>query len=190
MTVMPAGYMTGKLVAAMPFVHSSHLSQIVIYVCGHDSQGAIGLMLNRIFPTMTFQEMLEQLGAPASDDCRQLVLHYGGSIEMTRGFVLHSTDVQMESTVMVAPHFALTSTMDILRELAEGRGPRQAFVSLGYTAWSPGQLEDEILRNLWVVIDDPAPELVFQPHVDHSWHQSLAHLGINPHMLSLEAGNA
>lgn len=187
---MPTGYMAGKLVAAMPFVHASHLSQIVIYVCGHDAQGAIGLTLNRVFPTMTFHELLEQLAIPVADQCRPLVLHYGGNIEMTRGFVLHSTDVQMESTVVISPNFALTSTLDMLRQLAEGNGPEQAFASLGYTAWAPGQLEDEIRRNLWMVIDDPAPELIFQPHVDHSWHQSLAHLGVDPHMLSLDAGTA
>lgn len=190
MNAATTGYMAGKLIAAMPFVHSSHLSQIVMYICGHDAQGAIGLMLNRIFPTMTFQELLEQLDVQTDNHCRPLVLHYGGNVEMTRGFVLHSAEMQMESTVVIAHNFALTSTIDILKELAEGRGPQQAFVSLGYTAWSPGLLEEEIRRNLWVVIDDPAPELVFQPHVDHSWHQSLAHLGVNPHMLSLDAGTA
>lgn len=190
MTVVAPGYMTGKLVAAMPFVHATHLSQIVIYICGHDAQGAIGLILNRVFPTMTFHELLEQLAIPSNSECRSLVLHYGGNVEMTRGFVLHSTDVQLESTVLISPNFALTSTLDMLRELARGKGPRQVLASLGYTAWASGQLENEIRQNLWMVIDDPAPELVFQPHVDHSWHQSLAHLGVNPQMLAIDSGNA
>lgn len=190
MTVKPTGYMAGKLLVAMPFVHSSHMSQIVIYLCGHDSQGAIGLILNRVFPTLTFNELLKQLAIPVSDDCRQLVLHYGGSVEVTRGFVLHSPEIQVESTVVVAPNFALTSTMDILRQLADGEGPQQVLASLGYTAWPPGQLESEICQNLWIVIEDPDPELVFRPHVDHSWHQSLAYLGVNPHMLSLDVGHA
>lgn len=190
MIAKSTGYMTGKLLVAMPFVHSSNMSQIVIYVCGHDAQGAIGLVLNRIFPTLTFHDLLDQLDIPVSPECRPLVLHYGGAVEMTRGFVLHSPEVQMESTVIIAPEFALTSTLDMLRQLAEGKGPKQSLVSLGYTAWPPGQLEKEIRQNLWMLIEDPSPDLVFHPHVDHSWHQSLAHIGVKPYMLSLDIGHA
>lgn len=184
-------YLTGKLLAAMPFSQPSHMSQLVIYLCGHDSQGAIGLALNRIFPTMSFSELLEQLGVSSNtQNYRPLVLHYGGNVEVTRGFVLHSPDVQTESTVIISPQFALTSTIDILRLLAEGKGPEKALVSLGYTAWPPGKLDEEIQENLWMVIDNPTVDLIFHPHVDHSWHQSMAHVGVNPHMLSLEMGHA
>lgn len=184
-------YFAGKLLVSMPFVHPSPMSQLVIYLCGHDNQGAIGLVLNRIFPTMSFPELLEQLGVSSSaKKCRPLVLHYGGSVEISRGFVLHSPDVQTSSTVIISSQLALTSTIDILRLLAEGKGPEKALVSLGYTAWPPGKLDEEIQKNLWMIIDNPTANLIFHPHVDHSWHQSMAHIGVKPQMLSLEMGHA
>lgn len=186
------GYMTGSLIVAMPFAYPDvpQFSHSVIYLCGHDSQGAIGLMLNRIHPTLMFQELLVQIGVTPSAQCRGLTLHYGGNTDTNRGFVLHSPDVQTESTVLIQPHFALTSTIDMLRQLAEGMGPESVLVNLGYTAWAAGQLDNEIQNNQWMIVENPHPSLVFGHNIDYCWGQSLAQIGVDPGMLSIEAGHA
>lgn len=182
--------MKGKLLVAMPFVHEQHMSQTVIYLCGHDAFGSIGIILNRVFPTLTFSDLLKQLHIHTTKDCRDLVLHYGGNVETTRGFVLHSLDVQVESSVIISSRVALTSTVDMLKQLAKGNGPQDVFVSLGYTAWKPGKLEEEINDNRWIIVKNPPHEVIFQSCVDATWHQALAHVGVNPRMLSLESGKA
>ena len=181
--------LTGKLLIAMPFLPDPRFSHAVIYVCGHDSQGAMGLIVNKGLPAVTFEELLAQMEVDISVVKNQVPIHYGGPVEVGRGFVLHSSDYVSESTVLIENGFAMTATLDILRAMAINEGPRETLLALGYVGWSSGQLEHEIQENGWLTID-ASSELIFGIDLDNKWRQALATLGIDPAGLSFEVGHA
>jgi putative transcriptional regulator len=181
--------LTGKLLIAMPFLPDPRFSHTVIYICGHDEQGAMGLIVNKGLPTVTFEELLEQMDVDVSLIKSQVPIHYGGPVEVGRGFVLHSTDYATESTVAIDNGFAMTATLDILRSMAINEGPRQSLLALGYVGWGAGQLEHEIQENGWLTIDANA-ELIFGSDLENKWRLALATLGIDPASLSFEIGHA
>jgi putative transcriptional regulator len=181
--------LTGKLLIAMPFLSDPRFSHTVIYICGHDAQGAMGLIINKGLPTVTFEELLAQMEVDISVVENQIPIHYGGPVEIGRGFVLHSTDYLSESTVMIENGFAMTATFDILRAMATNEGPQQSLLALGYVGWGSGQLEHEIQENGWLTIDATA-ELIFGSDLENKWRQALATLGIDPAGLSFEIGHA
>jgi putative transcriptional regulator len=183
------GYMTGKLLVAMPYMTDSRFSQSVIYVCGHDDFGAIGLIINRTFPSLTFRELLRQLSIEVTPFCPNLTMYYGGSIEVSRGFILHSPDFSVESTVVIDDSFAITSTLEILRSISQGEGPKNCVAALGYTGWTAGQLENEIQENTWMIAD-ATHELVFNDSLELKWRHAMAHIGVDPALLSLDSGHA
>lgn len=181
--------LTGKLLIAMPFLSDPRFSHTVIYICGHDEQGAMGLIVNKGLPAVTFEELLEQMDVDISIIRNQVPIHYGGPVEVGRGFVLHSNDYMTESTVMIDNGFAMTATLDILRAMATNEGPRQTLLALGYVGWGAGQLEHEIQENGWLTIDANT-ELIFNSDLDSKWRMALATLGIDPASLSFEIGHA
>ncbi|MBM3468449.1 MAG: YqgE/AlgH family protein [Alphaproteobacteria bacterium] len=173
----------------MPFLSDPRFSQTVIYVCGHDSQGAMGLIVNKGLPTVTFKDLLTQMDVTFSESSEQIPVQYGGPVEVGRGFVLHSNDYMSESTVLIENGFAMTATLDILRAMALNQGPRDTLLALGYVGWSAGQLENEIQQNGWLPIE-ANEELVFGQDLENKWRQALATLGIDPAGLSFEIGHA
>lgn len=181
--------LTGKILIAMPFLPDPRFSHAVIYICGHDSQGAMGLIVNKGLPTVTFEELLMQMEVDISVVATQIPIHYGGPVEVGRGFVLHSRDYVSESTVLIENGFAMTATLDILRAIALNQGPRETLLALGYVGWGSGQLEHEIQENGWLTIDAD-PELIFGRDLENKWRQALATLGIDPAVLSFEIGHA
>lgn len=181
--------LTGKLLVAMPFLPDPRFSHAVIYICGHDAQGAMGLIVNKGLPAVTFEELLTQMEVDITTVATQIPVHYGGPVEVGRGFVLHSNDYASESTVLIENGFAMTATLDILRAIAINEGPRNTLLALGYVGWSSGQLEQEIQENGWLTID-ANPELIFGADLDNKWRQALATLGIDPAGLSFEIGHA
>jgi putative transcriptional regulator len=183
------GFLTGKLLVAMPYMQDSRFNQAVIYVCGHDHLGAIGLMVNKAFPSLTFRELLQQLHVDRPPQCPDAPLHHGGPVEVSRGFVLHSPEYTASSTVVIDDSFAITSTLEILRRIALNKGPRHYVAALGYTGWDTGQLEAELRDNAWLVVD-PTPELVFNNNLELKWRQAMAHIGVDPALLSLDSGHA
>lgn len=181
--------LTGKLLIAMPFLSDPRFSHTVIYICGHDAQGAMGLIVNKGLPTVTFEDLLTQMEVDISVVENEVPIHYGGPVEIGRGFVLHSTDYLSESTVMIENGFAMTATLDILRAMAINEGPHQSLLALGYVGWGSGQLEHEIQENGWLTID-ATTELLFGSDLENKWRQALATLGIDPAGLSFEIGHA
>lgn len=182
--------LTGKILIAMPFLPDPRFSHAVIYVCGHDTQEAMGLMLNKVLPNVTFQELLAQMEINVSiAEPQKIPIHYGGPVDVGRGFVLHSSDYTSESTVLIDNGFAMTATLDILRAIALKQGPRDILLALGYVGWSSGQLEHEIQENGWLTID-ASSDIIFGSDLDNKWRQALATLGIDPAGLSLEIGHA
>jgi putative transcriptional regulator len=181
--------LTGKLLVSMPFLSDPRFLHTVIYVCGHDAQGAMGLIINKEIPAVTFEELLAQMEVDISMIAVKIPVHYGGPVEIGRGFVLHSGDYKSESTVMIDNGFAMTATLDILQAIATNEGPHDTLLALGYVGWSAGQLEQEIQENSWLVIDAD-PSLIFGSDLDNKWRQALATLGIDPAGLSFEIGHA
>ena len=185
----PNNYLTGKLLVAMPFMADNRFDHAVIYVCGHDEYGAIGLTISKPLYSLTFSDLLMQLDIIPLPTARSVQMLAGGPVEVSRGFVLHSLDYKSDSTVRVGEHYAITATLDILRTLAVGHGPRKFILTLGYAGWRAGQLEQEIQENLWMIVE-PTDEIVFNAPLEFRWRASMASLGVDPLTLSLESGRA
>ncbi len=182
-------YLTGTLLIAMPQMKDARFHHAVIYVCGHDEKGAMGLVVNRLAESITFKNLLEQLKIEVPNLKQSFRIHYGGPIEMGRGFVLHTEDYMHESSVKMGEDVVLTATVKILQDIALGKGPSKFMLALGYAGWSPGQLEQEIQDNGWLQV--PADEeLLFGENINTRWEQSLTKLGVDIAMLSPEAGHA
>jgi putative transcriptional regulator len=161
----------------------------VIYMCSHDRDGAVGLIVNKLIEHMPFVDLLRQLNIAGPGSDKHIRVHFGGPVEPGRGFVLHSSDYTVEGTKPVAGGMALTGTTEILRDLALGKGPRQSLLALGYAGWGPGQLDREIQQNGWLVVGADAP-LLFDPDLDGKWQRAIAKLGFDPGALANTAGNA
>jgi len=184
-----SGYLTGQLLIAMPHMQDPRFERSVIYVCVHNPEGAMGLVVNRLADELTFPDLLEQLGIETEQDRSDLPIHIGGPVESGRGFVLHTSDYKQGSTIRVDERVNLTATVDILKDIAAGRGPRQALLALGYAGWGAGQLDGEIQQNTWLSV--PADEtLIFDTDLDHKWERSIAKLGVDVSLLSGDAGHA
>jgi putative transcriptional regulator len=183
------GYLTGQLLIAMPTMRDVRFARSVIYMCAHNSDGAMGLVINRLAGQVTFPDLLRQLEIEPQEEYREIRVHFGGPVEAGRGFVLHSGDYKHQSTLQVADEMGLTATMDILHDIAQGRGPRRSLLALGYAGWGPGQLDGEIQANGWLHVE-PDESLIFDENLDTKWDRAIAKLGVDPSLLSGDAGHA
>ena len=180
----------GKLLIAMPGMSDPRFDKSVVFMCAHSVDGALGLIVNKPTPELKFGALLEQLGIDSANPQRDIQVHFGGPVDNGRGFVLHSGDyASEEATLQVSDDFGMTATMDILEAIADGAGPGDALLALGYAGWGPGQLEDEILQNGWLTCEATS-EIVFGADADVKWTAALATLGVDALMLSSEAGRA
>lgn len=182
--------LNGRLLIAMPSMGDARFEQSVIFICSHSEKGAMGLIVNKPADDLKFGDLLKQLEIEAPPSVRPIRIHVGGPVEFGRGFVLHSADYkQDESTLRVSDSFAMTATLDILEDIAMGDGPSEALLAMGYAGWGPGQLEDEIVRNGWL-IGDASKALVFGKKDASKWQGALELMGIDPLLLSAEGGRA
>lgn len=181
----------------MPGMADSRFTRSLIYICAHSSDGAMGLVINQPARKITFSDLLLQLDLVEPDElirlptpAERMPVLKGGPVETGRGFVLHTADFFIDnSTLPIDDGVSLTATVDILRAIAKGEGPEKAMLALGYAGWSPGQLEEEIQQNGWLNI--PAdPRLLFDGDIEGKYGRALRVLGIDPAMLSGEAGHA
>jgi putative transcriptional regulator len=191
------GYLDGQMLIAMPTMGDERFARSLIYVCAHSSEGAMGIVVNQPARNIKFHDLLVQLDViPAADvielpaQADTVKVLKGGPVETGRGFVLHSADFYIEdSTLPIDEGICLTATLEILKAIARGKGPESAVLALGYAGWAPGQLETEIQDNGWLHCAAD-PELIFGNDVDHKYDRALKKLGIDPGMLSSEAGHA
>ena len=183
------GYLTGQLLIAMPSMRDARFARTVIFMCAHNQNGAMGLVINRLVGAITFPDLLDQLGIQTTADTEEIRVHFGGPVESGRGFVLHSSDYNQDSTLEVDSKIALTATIDILRDIATGSGPRQRLMALGYAGWGPGQLDLEIQDNGWLHVEAD-DELIFGDDLGNKWERAIGKLGVSVSMLSDEAGHA
>ncbi len=181
-------WLSGQLLIAMPGMQDPRFGRSVLYLCAHSPEGAMGLIINRTFGEIRFADLMAQLGieGPLHQD---RPVHFGGPVDSSRGFVLHSPDFKADETLLVDGNVALTATKDILHAIVTGAGPNSAIFALGYARWSPGQLDSEIQANEWLTA--PADrDLIFDRDLDTKWERAISRLGFKPAMLSAEAGHA
>jgi putative transcriptional regulator len=190
-------YLDGQILVAMPGMMDERFARSVIYICAHSAEGAMGIVLNRPAANVNMPDLLVQLEiVPELERIRlpqkvgNMQVLIGGPVETSRGFVLHSPDFHLaQSTLPIDDSICLTATIDILRAIAAGRGPEHAVLALGYAGWGAGQLELEMQSNGW--LNTPADaELVFNTAADLRYEMALRRIGIEPAMLSMEAGHA
>ena len=195
--VASSPYLDGQLLIAMPSMTDKRFHRSVIFMCAHSSDGAMGLIINQRAKNIGFTDLLNQLDLmpEGKDDdteerLERMLVHVGGPVDSGRGFVLHTSDYFVkDSTLSIGKEMCLTATMDILRAIANGKGPKQAILALGYSGWAAGQLEGEIQANGW--LNGPSdPELVFELDLDQKYEQALSKIGVNPLHLVSDSGHA
>ncbi|WP_309083661.1 YqgE/AlgH family protein [Chelativorans sp.] len=180
---------------AMPSMRDERFLRSVIYLCAHNAEGAMGLIINRT-QQLGFTDVLVELGIVERSQtirlparARKIAVRSGGPVDRSRGFVLHSGDYMVDSSMPVSDQVCLTATMDILRAISAGRGPSQALMALGYAGWGAGQLEAEIADNGWLACP-ASPELLFDAEIDTIYDRILASIGVDLLHLSHTAGHA
>ncbi len=183
-------FLEGQVLVAMPGMGDPRFARSVVFICSHSAEGAMGLIINKPAQELDFSDLLNQLQIPVESEHASPPVYFGGPVEHGRGFVLHTADYSCEgATLEVEGGFGMTATLDILRDMARGKGPRGALLALGYAGWAPGQLETEFQANGWLACDaDEA--LLFGTAPEARWAAALERIGIDPRLLSSEGGNA
>ena len=196
---MPAetDYLDGHFLIAMPGLDATRFGRAVIYMCVHSEDGAMGIVLNQVVDQVSFPDLLGQLhviesraAADLPPQLGDMHVFRGGPVETGRGFVLHSNDYFLKNaTLPIENGICLTATLEILKAIADDRGPENLLLALGYAGWAPGQLESEIQNNGWLTCPSKI-DLVFDPDIDGKYDRALSLLGIDIAMLSADAGHA
>jgi putative transcriptional regulator len=176
--VSPSHNLAGHLLVATPELEDPNFRHTIVYMIQDNSSGAMGIVVNRVMGKGSAAELLKGLGLDTNAQASgEIEVHYGGPVERGRGFVLHSPDYHGQNTVVLSNLAAVTSSPDILKDLAAGKGPRQSLFALGYAGWAPDQLASEIAAGAWVVIDADE-DLLFGKQVDSKWQRALNREGI------------
>jgi putative transcriptional regulator len=184
--------LTHQFLIAMPGMLDENFAGTVVYLCEHNDKGALGLVINKPID-ITLANLFEKVDLPLERaELAAQPVFYGGPVQTERGFVLHEKQADTapySSTLVIPGGLEMTTSKDVLEALSGGAGPTRLLVTLGCSGWSPGQLEDELGRNGWLTVEaDPA--IIFDTPADQRYSRALALLGVDPRMLSLEAGHA
>jgi putative transcriptional regulator len=183
------GYLSGHMLVAMPGMQDPRFARTVICVVAHSADGAMGIVVNKPIDGLSFDELLGQLGLEPVPPHRRIRMLQGGPVDGGRGFVLHTPDWSTDGSLTVTKDLAMTASIDILKAIAGGGGPRRGVLALGYAGWGPGQLEEEIQRNAWLSV--PADEdLLFDEADGAKWRLAMAKLKVDPSALSGAVGHA
>lgn len=190
--VAQPNFLSGKLLLAMPGMADPRFERAVIAMCMHDENGAIGIGIGHKRAGIGFRGLLRQLDIDPGDAPDRAV-HHGGPVEPGRGFILHSTDWSGQDSVKVEAAngeiFAMTGTIDVLKAIAEGKGPSRWIVALGYAGWGEGQLDEEMTRHGWFAAR-AASDILFDTPTDERWAATFKAEGIDPRLLANETGAA
>ncbi|MBC7522279.1 MAG: YqgE/AlgH family protein [Sandarakinorhabdus sp.] len=186
-------FLSGKLLLSMPGIGDPRFERVVIAMCLHDEEGALGIVVNTLAGDLTVRGLMEQLDIDPGVTPPEAMVMHGGPVEPGRGFVLHSAEYQGQSTISVGGpagvEWGLTSTLDVLKDIAAGKGPAQWLAALGYTGWGAGQLDDEMTKHGWHVAPGDSG-LLFKTTIETRWPAAFATTGIAVGQLSAEAGRA
>jgi putative transcriptional regulator len=179
----------GQVLLAMPAMSDPRFERAVIYMCAHNEDGAMGIVINKPLDSIDFRELLGELDIPTNAESGNVPVHFGGPVENQRGFVLHSREYSQPETLLVDDSVGLTATVRVLRDLASGDGPARSILALGYAGWGPGQLESEIQQNAWLTV--PArDEFLFEIANDEKWERAFNSIGVDLSVLSGSSGRA
>lgn len=178
-----------QFLLSMPTLEDPNFQRTLSFICEHSEHGAMGLVVNRPM-ALTVGEVLQHLGIePSAPQVARTPVHFGGPVETERGFILHDREQQWEGTMPLSETVALTTSRDILEAMARGEGPRNALVTLGYSGWGAGQLEDEIAQNAWLTCP-ASDEILFHIPAEERLAAAAAQLGIDLDLMSSDAGHA
>jgi len=186
---VPYVNLTRHFLIAMPAMADPHFAHTLTYVCEHNKDGALGLVVNKPID-MTLSALFEQIEVPLADDVLRVApVHFGGPVQVDRGFVLHRPLGNWQSTLAITDDLGLTTSKDVLEAVGRGDGPRDVFVSLGYAGWSAGQLEQELAQNAWLTVEAD-PDLLFGVPAERRLPAAMQLLGIDFSRLSEDVGHA
>lgn len=183
------GYLTGQLLVATPVIDSGPFQKSVIYLFNHSAEGSMGLIINQPIELVNYTALLQGIDLPKEMPMREMPVHFGGPVERSRGFVIHSIDYHREFTLNRTGEIAVTASSAILKDIVSGQGPKKAALIVGYAGWQAGQLEAEIESNSWISV--PATEkLVFGTENELKWATASKSLGIDMAFYSTAVGHA
>ena len=184
-----AGYLEGQLLVATPQIRLSCFEKSVIYLCVHNSDGAMGIIVNQAIFNIQSSELLRYLDIDIPFDKFKSPVYFGGPVEPGKGFILHNHDYKPENTLTTKNGLSVTSNIDILEDIAVDKGPKDSLIALGYAGWSANQLEMEIEANGWFTVP-LNKELVFGVDNASKWKKACKSVGVNPYMIAAKAGHA
>jgi len=181
--------LTGQIIVSMPSLEDERFFKTVIYMCAHSAEGSMGIIINKKIDYDYYPNLLEQLGIDKPLKEKKLFIRYGGPVESSRGFILHSDDMVRKETLNISKGVALTSSYEFFNDLSNGKGPKKSILALGYAGWGPGQLEKEIVQNSWVTmpVED---KFIFDSEVAKKWHEAFQIIGVDPNSLTPSSGRA
>ncbi len=181
--------LSNHFLIAMPAMVDPFFAKSLTYVCEHNEQGALGIVINRPI-TLTLKELFAQINLPLhANDLEEVPVHFGGPVQTDRGFVLHQPTGTWQSTLHISDNVGLTTSKDILQAVGEGQGPEKLLVTLGYAGWSQGQLEEELSQNAWLTVA-ASERILFDLPPEERLPAAMALLGIDYASLSEDAGHA
>ncbi len=181
--------LTNHFLIAMPQLDDPNFFHSVTYICQHDAKGAMGVMINQPM-NMTLGDILEQLEINCDNETRgQQQVYFGGPVQQDRGFILHSPSKNWQNSLLISDDIVLTTSSDILKDIARHDGPKECLVALGYAGWGAGQLEEELAQNIWLSVSASA-EIIFKTTIDKRWHNAASLLGVDLQFLSDDVGHA
>jgi putative transcriptional regulator len=185
-----SGYLEGQLLVATPNITGSSFKQSVILICAHSGEGAMGLIINHTLDSVHYDELFTQLNISRANLRQELPIHYGGPVEINRGFVVFEHKGRfLDEAMITVGDIAISGSLNLLRNIAEGTGPEKRLLALGYAGWSPGQLEEEIENNSWISVPvDNA--IVFDNNNMNKWQRAALTHGIDLNKFSTTAGHA
>jgi len=185
--------LTGKILISTPALEDSNsdiFKKAIIYVCEHNSEGSMGVVLNQKIKNLTFADLLKYMKIDYKNTNSDPAIFLGGPLEIEKGFVLHSTkDFSSKETVEIGNNLGITGTKEIVKKISAGIGPSKSLFALGYAGWDAGQLDQEIRDNLWLVVDSDE-DLLFEIEPDDKWAKALNKLGIDVAALNGSTGHS
>jgi putative transcriptional regulator len=184
-----AGSLRGQFLLAMPALVDPNFRQTVTCICEHNSEGAMGLIINRVHSELSGKVIFEELDIEYSAEAESIPIHLGGPVHIGEIFILHGSPFDWGASLMVTPTLAMSNTRDILEAIAIGKGPQSFVIALGCAGWGPGQLEFELRENAWLTFPI-FEENIFEMPIEARWEEAVKKMGIDPVLLSNTAGNA
>ncbi|MBN8544462.1 MAG: YqgE/AlgH family protein [Alphaproteobacteria bacterium] len=183
------GYLAGQLLVATPLIDSGPFQRSVVFVFAHGADGAMGVIVNQPLELVHFSSLIEGFKLPEGAENKEIPVYYGGPVERSRGFVIHTNDFIKDYTLAVHRDVSVTASSAILNDILAGNGPRKSALVVGYAGWSQGQLEQEIEQNSWIVVPS-SPELIFDTEDDIKWATASKSLGVDMAFFSTIVGHA